>query len=220
MTTLTEGRHSLEFLLSEAPGVQSRDNIVVGSGAGKLAPGTVLGKASAGTATPAAWAGNTANSGALTMDGTTPTLAGIKLGKYKVTCIEPATNSGKFEVEDPDGIVVGVATVGSAFTGGGLKFTIADGSGDFVSGDGFDIVVAAGSGKFYPTVLTAYDGSAVGCAILGDWTDASSADQTAMAITRDADVVLARLTFDASVSDAGKKATKIGELAAVGIRAR
>lgn len=47
MTVLTEGRHPGEFLMSEANRQRSRDNITVASGAGVIAPGTVLGKVTA-----------------------------------------------------------------------------------------------------------------------------------------------------------------------------
>lgn len=44
MTTKTEGPRALGFLLSEANGNRSRDNITIVSGAGVLVAGTVLGK--------------------------------------------------------------------------------------------------------------------------------------------------------------------------------
>ena len=47
MTVLTEGRHPGEFLMSEANRQRSRGNITVASGAGIIAPGTVLGKVTA-----------------------------------------------------------------------------------------------------------------------------------------------------------------------------
>jgi hypothetical protein len=47
MVALTEGRHAAEFILSEAAGMRSRDNIVIASGAGKLAAGTIVGKVTA-----------------------------------------------------------------------------------------------------------------------------------------------------------------------------
>ena len=46
-----------------------------------------------------------------------------------------------FEVEDPDGILVGVGTVAVAFSAGGVAFTIADGATDFVAGSGFYVDV-------------------------------------------------------------------------------
>lgn len=47
MTVYTEGRHPGEFLLSEAAGQRSREAITIASGAGVVAPGTVLGKVAA-----------------------------------------------------------------------------------------------------------------------------------------------------------------------------
>lgn len=43
----TEGRHPGEFLLSEAQGERSREAVTVASGAGIIAPGTVLGRVTA-----------------------------------------------------------------------------------------------------------------------------------------------------------------------------
>lgn len=48
MPTLTEGRHTAEFLLSEANGHRSRDTVVLSSTAAALAAGTVLGKQTVG----------------------------------------------------------------------------------------------------------------------------------------------------------------------------
>ena len=47
MTVLNEGLHPGEFLMTEANGQRSRENIVIASGAGVIAPGTVLGKVTA-----------------------------------------------------------------------------------------------------------------------------------------------------------------------------
>ncbi len=126
-----------------------------------LCTGTGPGVASAGSG--AAVAGNTGN-GTITASPTTG--ANAKVGVYRITCIEPATDLGKFQVEDPDGIVIGVATVGTQFTTGShLTFTIADGATDFVSGDSFTITVAAAnSGTFS---VTAPDGSHLNAATVG-----------------------------------------------------
>ena len=109
---------------------------------------TAGGSPTAGAATGAAVSGNTGG-GTITAS---PTVGeGAKVGVYRLTCIEPGAGAGKFIVEDPDGVNVGVATVGVEFTGGGLTFTIADGDPDFASGDAFTITVApvdADSGVF------------------------------------------------------------------------
>ncbi|MGI3212582.1 head decoration protein [Roseovarius tibetensis] len=48
MTTLTEGQHAGGFLTWEVLRDYTRDTVTVVSGAGKLAPGTVLGKITTG----------------------------------------------------------------------------------------------------------------------------------------------------------------------------
>ena len=95
-----------------------------------------------GAATPAALAGNTGSSGTIA----SAVVGAAKAGVYHAICIEPATNAGAFLVTDPDGIEVGVATVGVEFVGGGLTFTITDAT-DYVAGDGFSIAVAAGNAR-------------------------------------------------------------------------
>ena len=47
MTVLIEGRHPGEFLMTEANGQRSRENITIASGAGIITPGTVLGRITA-----------------------------------------------------------------------------------------------------------------------------------------------------------------------------
>lgn len=150
------------------------------SGAGDLARGTVLGKITKGSATAAAKSGgNAANTGALTMDATTPVLAGAKVGVYTVRCITAATNGGTFRVTDPEGFVLGDVAVGATFAND-IKFAIADGTQDFIVGEGFDITVAAGSG-YYKTVNSAnVDGSNVAECILAADTNATSAAVAAL----------------------------------------
>ncbi len=48
MTTLTEGKHAGGFLVWEVLRDYTRDTVTVASGAGKLEPGTVLGKITSG----------------------------------------------------------------------------------------------------------------------------------------------------------------------------
>ena len=48
MTTLTEGKHTGGFLVWEVLRDFTRDTVIIASGAGKLAPGTVLGKLTSG----------------------------------------------------------------------------------------------------------------------------------------------------------------------------
>ena len=90
------------------------------------------------TATAAALGTNTGN-GAM---GSITVSAGAMPGVYTLTIVEPGTTVGTFVVEDPLGNQVGDGVVASAFSAGGLAFTLADGSTDFVAGDSFAITVA------------------------------------------------------------------------------
>ncbi len=176
----------------------------------------VLGKITKGAATPAAVAGNTGDGtiGAVTVG------AAAKPGVYRLTCIEPATDAGKFAVEDPDGIEVGVATVAVAFSGGGLGFTIADGAADFVAGDAFTITVAAGSAKYVQIEDAGTDGSedAAGLLLL-DVTAPDGVDALAVAIVRDAIVSVNGITWPTDF-DANEKAAATAQLEALGILVR
>lgn len=171
---MTETYTPDNLLAGDYPAVTDIVTILSGQ---NLTRGALLGKVTVGAATGAAVAGNTGN-GTITAS---PTVSGAaKPGVYRAVCIEPATDLGKFAVEDPDGITVGVATVGTAFTGGGLTFTIADGSTDFASGDSFTITVAAGSGKYKQCNSANTDGSQAPQVILAEDCDASGGDAQAL----------------------------------------
>lgn len=216
---MTEGRHAGEFLLSEADGMRSRDNITVKTGAGVLAAGTVLGKETVGAANAAAKAGGNTGNGVLTMDAVTPVKQGAKAGIYTVRCIAAAANGGTFRVENPAGDVIGDVLVAATFDDD-IKFSIADGAADFIVGDGFDITVAAGGGKYVASPAAGVTGAESASAVLLDKVDATAADVKAAAITRDAEVNGKLLTYAASVDDDPKKAAKAAELAAAGIIVR
>lgn len=140
-----------------------------------LVRGTVMGQVTVGAAVSAAKAGGNTGTGTLTLDATTPVLAGHKEGVYSVRCTAAAANGGTFRVEDPEGYVLGDVAVGATFSDD-LKFVIADGGVDFIVGDGFDITVAAGSGKWRECVAAAVDGSQHPAAILVDDADPSDGD--------------------------------------------
>jgi hypothetical protein len=142
MTTITEARHRGEFMVSEADGQLSRAAIWVAVGQ-NLQAGTVLGRVAGNAAVVVA--GTNVGNGTFTMDATTPLLAGVMEGAYRVVMVEPVANLGTFEVLDPAGRLVGVGNVGTAFTGGGIKFLIADGATDFSAGDSWTVYIRAGT---------------------------------------------------------------------------
>ena len=201
MTTYTEGNRRLEVTLSEAEGTLSRETGTIISGQ-TLTAGTVLGKITTGTtATSAANAGNT-GTGAM---GAVTVSAGAKLGVHKLTIIHAATDAGTFELEGPDGIIVGEGTVGAAFSKVGLAFTLADAT-DFVVGDGFTITVAAGSGKYTLHNNAAADGSEVAYAVLLEDIDASGGDLPGLILARQAEVKGDLLTWKNGISGGNKTA--------------
>lgn len=219
MPVLNEQKYLGDWLKWEPDNHYSRDIVTVlaGSGAGRaLTTGMVLGRITKGAATGAAVAGNTGN-GAITA---APTVgAAAKPGVYRLVCIEPATDAGKFSVEDPDGILVGVATVGVQFTTH-LTFTIADGSTDFASGDAFTITVAAGSAKVKQIDFAATDGGDIASGILLlDATAPDGTDRSAVAIVRNAIVSENGITWPAGATTNQKNAA-IAQLKNAGILVR
>lgn len=214
MAEITEGRYGGEFLYSEANGTRSLETVIIDTG--DLAAGTVLGRITKGAATGAAVAGNTGNG---TITASPAVSAGSKAGVYRAVCIEPVTNLGKFVVTDPDGVVLGVATVGTEFVGGGLTFTIADGATDFASGDSFTITIAAGSGKYVAYNQDGTNGTCIAAGILYDNVNATAADVEAVMVARDAEVNGSELTWPSDI-EAGEKTIAIAQLAALGIIVR
>jgi hypothetical protein len=181
--------------------------------------GTVLGLISIGAATSAAKAGNTGN-GTLTLDATTPVLAGARSGIYAVRFTAATT----FTVEDPDGNVIGSGVNGTAFSDD-LKFVTAAGGTAFVAGDGFDITVAAagvdanGVGKVVPLDLAAVDGSQASYAVAIQEREISAADQPVLVVARGALVDPDMLVWPAGIT-APQKAAALSTLRARGIIAR
>lgn len=76
------------------------------------------------------------------------------------------------------------------------------------------------SGKYVAAVNSAGDGSQTAVAVLWEDCDPTDGDVIASVVSRDAEVRAADLTYDSSVDDNTKKATKATQLAAVGIIVR
>lgn len=194
------------------------------SGTAAFAIGMVLGKITKGAATSAAKSGGNTGNGTLTMDATTPVKTDAKVGVYTVRFIAAAANNGTFRVEDPDGIVIGdvVMAGGAGAFDNDIKFAVADGSTDFIVGDGFDITVAAGSGKWAPHNPTAVDGRQVAKAVALQPVDASAADvaDVVLLVRGPAEVSSLGLVWHSSVDDNTKKAAAIAQLETAGIITR
>lgn len=116
--------------------------------------GTALKKGDGGGAGPGA-ATSAAKTGGNTGNGTMGSVtvsSGAKLGVYELRIITAVTNGGTFKVTDPTGVIIGTGQVASAFSAGGLAFTLADGATDFIVGDGFDITVTALDAEAFTTI--------------------------------------------------------------------
>ena len=217
MTTLTEGTHAGEYLVSEATvggaGVsRSRDAIVVASGQ-NLVAGAVLGVLTAGTAAAVADAGNAGDGamGAITVSGS------AQAGDYKLTIIEAAANAGAFAVENPNGEAIGSGNVAAAFSDGGLAFTLADGATDFVAGDILTITVTETGATCVEYNPAGTDGSQNVFGILFDNTDATLAAKDAVAHVRDFEFHAGEVTWKtgASQSEIDAGSLKLKALGAI-----
>lgn len=203
------------FMVSEAPGFRSRDQITVLTGQ-VLVAGHVLGRVfSSGTAVSAPAAGNTGNGvmGAVTV-------TNAPNGVYQVVITEPGANVGEFEVRDPHGAVIGQGTVASAYSAGGLAFTLADGATDFAVGDAFNITVSGGGAKYKEYNPANTDGSQYVAGILWDDTDATAADIQAAAVTSDAEVNRSELTWFSGATGAQITSGVAALNGVLGIKAR
>ncbi len=101
------------------------------------------------------------------------------------------------------------------------NITIAAGSGIIEPGTVLGKITASGKYTASPNAVVApIAGAETATAIALYRADATGGDVKISAITRDAEWNVNTLTYDASVNDDAKKATKRAQLAAVGIIAR
>ena len=142
-TPLYNSPNIVDFVLSEGDDFLSRDNAVVTQTGTAIKSGTILTQVDTGAGAFAMDGGATGNptSGAITV------AAAAIPGVYVIEF----TAATKFTVEAPNGVTIGTGTLGSAFSAGGLGFTLTAGGTAAVAGDTAKITVAAGTGKYIPT---------------------------------------------------------------------
>lgn len=210
MPFIHQAARAADFILSEANGQRSRENIVIAAGSGVVHAGTLIAKiTAANAATATAASGNTGNGTVGTITVTSDAVSGA----YGVEITEAAENGGTFVVTGPAGAELGTGQVGTPFTGGGLTFTISDGSTDFAEGDAWTIAVQANLGEWVPYDEDgANDGRRAASGVLYAGVDASEADVQAVAIVRDAEVATTLLI---GLDEAGR-----ADLLALGVLAR
>ena len=137
MTILTEGRHTAEFLVSEAEDNRSRETVTVASGQ-DLDAGAVLGKLTKRQAAAAIPTNAGTGSGAMTALTFGPD---VQVGSYVIALTETSATAA-FTVTAPDGTSLPNGAVGTAYTSSHLSFSIADG-GTMTAGDTYTVAVTA-----------------------------------------------------------------------------
>jgi hypothetical protein len=215
MTILNEDFHMGGFIVSEAEKTRSRDTITIASG-WNLKAGTVLGKLLNSSSAPAYAAGG-GNTGNFTCGTVTPAV-GVAPGVYTGEFI----SATKFNVYAPNGALIAEGATGTAFSAGGLGFTITAGGTAAVAGDNFTVTVAANAnaGKYAPFDPTANDGTETAVSILYGAVDATSAAAAAVGISRDAEVNSSELVWGANVTTLNQKNAAFASLAPQGVIAR
>ncbi|MGE8942693.1 head decoration protein [Leptospira interrogans] len=211
-------KHELDFEFT-------RKAITLASGAGNLRTGTVLGRIVSGTASSAAKAGGNTGTGTFVLDETTPVVAGAVSGVYQLRCIAAASNSGTFRLFHPNGSVLGDFTItggagGTVTVNKHIKGVLTDADPDFAVGDGFDVVVTVGEGKYVKYNPTLTNGAGIAAAILLNAADATSADVRVAGVVGKAVINPLSLIWDASVDSSAKKAAALADLANLGISTR
>lgn len=169
--------------------------------------------AAVGKPTAAAVAGtNTGNgtSSAVTTTGYAPTL-----GQYTVE-FDSAT---QFMVSAPNGQEIGHGVTGTAFSAGGLNFTITAGGTAFAPADSFVITVAPGVGLWVTCTATAVDGSQNAAGICFGLSDASLNNIHGAIVTRACEVNISELVWDPTMN-ATSQANALAQLAVLGIIGR
>lgn len=205
-------------------GAEFRDDSLYFSGADTYVAGTILArKAVADAIVVAADAGNTG-------DGTVTAAAVVAgpivplVGAYVLTCTAATTNGGTFKLEDPNGaliaqnlVITAGAGVATAFTVGGMTFTITDGTTDFVAGDIWTLTVAA-DGRLVAFVKgTGIGGAQIPSAILTYAVTATTAGAIPIRAAVEGYYRKEKLVIDADGDDTNVDAAVIDQLRVYGL---
>ena len=220
MNAYAESTYLGDVLKSEAPNLYSREAVTVLAGDGEdrmLKVGAVIARRTRSTVTVTAGDGNTGDGEATPADPPLGALA--EVGIYRLACITAGADGGTFQVLSPKGYRLPDLTVSTAYAGGHLNLTVADGATDFAVGDTFAIEVS-GDGKAVGLDPTAVDGTAEAIGIVAyDVTAPDGADTEVTAILREAVLADRPIVWPAGITEEQKKAA-IADLEARGILVR
>ena len=220
MNAHTESTTLGDVLKCEAPNLYSREAVTVLAGEGAeraLKVGAVIARRTRSQVTVTADQGNTGDGAATLSDPALGALA--EAGIYRLACITAGTDGGTFQVLSPKGYRLPDLTVGTAYEGGHLNLTVADGAADFVAGDTF-VVEVSGDGKMAALDPAAVDGTAEAVGIVAfDVTASDGVDSEVTAILRDAVLADRAIVWPAGIGEEQKNAA-IADLEARGILVR
>jgi hypothetical protein len=143
-------------------------------------------------------------------------LNGAQIGRYIAICATqtvPAGAEGTFTVTDPQGNVVGTATIGTPFASQ-VAFTITDGDVPFDVGDVFyiDVTEAPIPNQYKALNPAAADGSQIAAAIAYQGFATTSSAEPIAGIVRQAELIGNSLTWPAGMT-AAQRAAALDQLA-------
>lgn len=154
----------------------------------------------------------------------TGVVSGMSLGKnaqngtYRVQ-LKATSATAEFQVQAPDGTLIGFGNVATAYTSDHINFTLANG-GTMTAGDYFNFVVANGTDYAYAFDPTAVDGTQYPAGILYGAVDATSAATKGTMVARFAEVKSSLLVWKAGITSAQIAACKTRQLLSNNIIAR
>lgn len=188
-----------DFILSEANGQRSRDNVHVRQTGSAVQSGTVLIKDTTGAVAFAMADDAKGNPTAASMSASALAIEGVYTLAF--------TGATAFNVVDPAGVQIGTGAVGTAFSAAGLGFTLTAGATAAVVGDKATLAVIPADDMFVP-----FAGTGTAVAILYSQLPARTGNTVAVAFTSACEVKRSALT--------GLTAAAEDSLRAVGIVVR
>lgn len=189
-----------DFILSEARGQRSRDNVHVRQSGAAVKSGALLVADTVGNVDFAMDEGATGNP---TISATSASATAAE-GPHTVEF----TSATAFKVKDPSGVQIGgTGALGTAFSAAGVGFTLTAGTTAAVAGDKATLLVIPADDSYLP-----YTGTGTAVAILYSYLPAATGLTSAVAFTADCEVKRSALT--------GLTAAAEDDLKKVGIKVR
>ena len=192
-----------DFVLAEASGQRSRDNVHVRQSGAAVKSGTLLVQDTVGAVGFAMEQGSTGNPTISATSASAQATAQATKGPYTLAF----TSATAFKVSDPDDMQIGTGALGTAFSAAGLGFTLTAGGTAAVAGDTATLQVIPADDNYLP-----YTGTGTAVAILYSHLPAATGLKAAVAFTGDCEVKRSALT--------GLTAAAEDDLKKVGIKVR